>query len=116
MASKTVAMPAFGWLIWGFMLGLAMPYGAVLLHFGLAVSDWTPFGFEARIWIARLLLLALIAFFLIMTVRSALRHSHAASAKSLTGFIALLLGIGCIGLGLFLAIKLNLTPGAPRYI
>jgi hypothetical protein len=103
------------WLLWAFLFGLILPYFALLLHFGLSISDWTPFDFNTGKAIVWAVPADLIIIFLALMLRSALRQST--TAKLTTGLLVFLCGIGCIGFGIFTALKFGLLPGgAPSFV
>jgi hypothetical protein len=116
MTVKSVALPSAAWLIWAFLIGLGLPFANLLFYYAFIISDWTPFhfGVETGIWISRAAILVLIAIFLTFMARSALRRPTA--SKPFTGLLVFLLGIGCIGLGTFAAIKFGFFPGPPSFI
>ncbi|ESQ88737.1 hypothetical protein ABAC460_14905 [Asticcacaulis sp. AC460] len=100
------------WSLWSFLIGALWVYPAMLLHYALALSDWTPLPAETARLITPSLSVAAGAIFLAFMIRSAIKRFSASSPIVVTA-IALAAGLGFIALGLAAALKLGLGSMRP---
>lgn len=99
------------WALWSFLAGALWVYPALLLHYAMTLSDWTPLPAWAGKWVSPVLSVAAGAIFLAFMMRTAARRFPVSSRS---GVVAATLAGGVIFIALGIAVAVTLGLGSVR--